>query len=103
MLPRGLVLCRRSVAFSSNNGAFCQSSTHFLPAVALWIHSFFLTLRSLYLSAVLLSEGDLRNSFGIAQTASSVRANCLWVQKYAQTQENQEHVFNSLADSVTKL
>jgi hypothetical protein len=32
---------------------------------------------------VLLGEGDVRNSLGIAQTASSVQANCLWVQKYA--------------------
>ena len=54
-----------------------------LPVVKLWIHSFFLTLRSLYLSAVFLSEGDLYNGFGIAQNASSVQANCLWVQKYA--------------------
>jgi len=83
MLPRSLVLCRRSVAFSSSNSAFCQSSTQFLRVVALWSHSFFLTLRSLYLSAVLLSEGDLRNDLGIGQNASSVQANCLRVQKYA--------------------
>jgi hypothetical protein len=41
-----------------------------------------LILRS-YLSAVLLSEGDLRNSSGIAQNASCVKANCSLVQKYA--------------------
>jgi len=92
MLPRGLVLCRRpvvlcrrSVAFSFSKSAFCQSSTQFLPVVALWIHSFSLTLRSLYLSAVLLSEGDLRNSLGIIHNASSVQANLVFLPKRRKT------------------